>query len=865
MDYGGQCEREEPVVSQVQGGGVDFCDNLPESDAFSAQNRNLNETHTLSQTRTLAQAPSSSSRNERREGRELIQKDSPNDNGREEVGKEGHRVRMGEVDEEEENDEMMKEEEEEEQSEGSSSLIRCQSPDTPMTDSSYSETGSLLETPYAFSPGTSPEPTSPIIPVASPGTTFPISPLEWTQRDPEVNAHISNTGSGASTTEPINYTTGSTCATGPITCTIGPTCITGPIDCSKLTTTSAAGPTSAARPTCATEATPTVARTIDSTTGPVTSSTQPSFTHRPTCMTGPVSSYAEPITSTSGSGTSTTAVCTTGLTTAIVGSVSSTINPITSTTGPITTGPTTSTCGSISLPVPTCTTGPSPGPALLASLEQLGQRGDDAHLPQHLHQIAEAFVLQEDYQRALCCIQLERLYHQRILDNLNTLQEQWESHCRRLSVSDPSTQLDTLTHICQTHSRPSARDAKCASLDFLKPSMFEEERLCGPLSSCTSGHWAEGGMEKEQTDTDSSLSRNSQPIASSAVLTGSSTEKSEKGGTETDRELEGRVRFYGNQIADREEGKRQGGVAESGMGYTTSVGRIGKHPPTGGEMEQSVAAAGKGGEIEPAQEKEETEVEQEGREDSEVKEAGEALEMEDEGEEEEEKEEGRHPSGCLKALPEEILIPHSEVVVQQLHQEARDEEELHEETQVREETPLCQEADMKQQEQWEEEGEEEYEEYEEYEMEEECGVQRVDIIREAASLDDMAKLITVEEVAPPLGLVSILKKRTVRVDNVCESAASEAQPSQPQAKRRVRFKVPDDGYDHDVGSGDSCLLLFLLCLVTVVISVGGTALYCALGDAHSTVCQDFSRNADFYIAQMQRGIAQIQHWFTPGS
>lgn len=69
----------------------------------------------------------------------------------------------------------------------------------------------------------------------------------------------------------------------------------------------------------------------------------------------------------------------------------------------------------------------------------------------------------------------------------------------------------------------------------------------------------------------------------------------------------------------------------------------------------------------------------------------------------------------------------------------------------------------------------------------------------------------------------------------------------------------------DVGGGDSCLLLFLLCLVTVVISLGGTALYCALGDAHSSVCQDFSRNADFYIGQIQRGISHIQHWFNPGS
>ncbi|CAL8352995.1 unnamed protein product [Merluccius merluccius] len=144
---------------------------------------------------------------------------------------------------------------------------------------------------------------------------------------------------------------------------------------------------------------------------------------------------------------------------------------------------------------------------------------------------------------------------------------------------------------------------------------------------------------------------------------------------------------------------------------------------------------------------------------------------------------------------------------------------------------------------------------EEHIMEQDYGT---GIIKETYHLDDQAQLITVEEVTPACGLVSILKKRSV-----CVSACSG--PVKAPAKRRVHFKVTDDGYDQEVGGGDSCLLLFLLCLVTVVISIGGTALYCALGDAQSTVCQDFSRNADFYVGQMQRGISHLQHWFAPGS
>lgn len=49
--------------------------------------------------------------------------------------------------------------------------------------------------------------------------------------------------------------------------------------------------------------------------------------------------------------------------------------------------------------------------------------------------------------------------------------------------------------------------------------------------------------------------------------------------------------------------------------------------------------------------------------------------------------------------------------------------------------------------------------------------------------------------SPASGLVSILKKRSVCVGSVNVSASSEPQPEKPTGKRRVRFKVPDDGYE----------------------------------------------------------------------
>ncbi|XP_053722559.1 consortin-like isoform X2 [Synchiropus splendidus] len=137
------------------------------------------------------------------------------------------------------------------------------------------------------------------------------------------------------------------------------------------------------------------------------------------------------------------------------------------------------------------------------------------------------------------------------------------------------------------------------------------------------------------------------------------------------------------------------------------------------------------------------------------------------------------------------------------------------------------------------------EEEEEEEEEEESD----DVMRGAAKLDDLARLITVEELSPASGLVSILKRRIVREED-----------AKPPAARRVRFQVSDDGYESEVGGGDSCLLLLLLCLVTVVISVGGTALYCALGDPHSSVCLDFSRKLHLCLSQSQRVASQLQHW-----
>lgn len=122
------------------------------------------------------------------------------------------------------------------------------------------------------------------------------------------------------------------------------------------------------------------------------------------------------------------------------------------------------------------------------------------------------------------------------------------------------------------------------------------------------------------------------------------------------------------------------------------------------------------------------------------------------------------------------------------------------------------------------------------------------------SLDDLAKRIEIAEVAPAEGLVSILKKRNDT------GGDHPAQMQQKPSKRRVRFQEIDDTLDQDEVGGGSCILLVLLCIATVFLSVGGTALYCTFGDLESPVCTDFADNMDFYYSKLLQGMAELKHW-----
>ncbi|XP_010119067.1 PREDICTED: consortin, partial [Chlamydotis macqueenii] len=123
-----------------------------------------------------------------------------------------------------------------------------------------------------------------------------------------------------------------------------------------------------------------------------------------------------------------------------------------------------------------------------------------------------------------------------------------------------------------------------------------------------------------------------------------------------------------------------------------------------------------------------------------------------------------------------------------------------------------------------------------------------------SSLDELARRIEITEIAPAEGLVSILKKR----DN--KEGKTIAQVQQRQTKRRVRFQEIEDTLDQDEVAGGSCILLILLCVATVFLSIGGTALYCTFGDMESPVCTDFAANMDFYYTQILQRMEELKHW-----
>uniref|UniRef100_A0A673MBS0 Consortin-like n=1 Tax=Sinocyclocheilus rhinocerous TaxID=307959 RepID=A0A673MBS0_9TELE len=305
---------------------------------------------------------------------------------------------------------------------------------------------------------------------------------------------------------------------------------------------------------------------------------------------------------------------------------------------------------------------PGPSPSLLAALQSLVEHNDHMLLPHSLHQIAEGYFLEKDYQWAVEFLQLEKLYHERLLSNLASIQEEWGKD-RKIIV--------------QTESN-------------------------SPLNS--------NGTDREREHMELTL-QNMDDI---------------------------RLHNSPTLVSEHRRSKSE----QASVNSTERETRADDCSWLGAEQEPE--------------------------EDCEL------------NEEEEEDEEGLEEDECWN-------------------------EELQDDTVVDGQVPV----------------------------------------------DELANHIQVQEF-PSNGLVSILKKR------VYENAL----PLKDSTIRRVRFRETDDAFDQDESARNSCLILLILCLVTVVISMGGTALYCLVGEAYSNVCVDFLQNVDFYFGPLRRGVDALAQWLS---
>ncbi|XP_053489383.1 consortin [Ictalurus furcatus] len=421
------------------------------------------------------------------------------------------------------------------------------------------------------------------------------------------------------------------------------------------------------------------------------------------------------------------------------------------------------------------------------TLRVLEERGDDAALPQRLHQIAECLVQEEDYERAVRFLQLERLYHERVLSNITALQETWVSRwrCRR-SVENSlphcnlnSEHLDKLKHICMTHRQPTWSSDTCELVHRISVN----GESCGEKNITSESPCNDKSGMLEQDDVSPSesgtayLAQQREPthVCDSASSPPTSSPQAPPTLVMTESSSPATIREEAEKQCDREQ-ESEGEKEQETERIPQEIGK--EAEPGGGRMEVELERDGM--EVEPV-------------------------------ESDQKREEGMTEGGVEP-------VSHAEQDKEAKKQEEEQEEEVEEALELEEE------------------------------------LQRP----EDTILDDLAKRIQVEEITPASGLISILKRRV-------RDGGDDTSSTNRQTKRRVRFHVPDDGLEHDEVGGDSWLLLLLLCLVTVVISVGGTALYCAFGDAHSSVCTDFSHNIDFYMGKVQRSVDDITHFFSSSS
>nr|XP_037842030.1 consortin isoform X4 [Chlorocebus sabaeus]XP_037842031.1 consortin isoform X4 [Chlorocebus sabaeus] len=521
----------------------------------------------------------------------------------------------------------------------------------------------------------------------------------------------------------------------------------------------------------------------------------------------------------------------------------------------------------------------------------------------HLYEIAESYFQEEDYEKAMKFIQLERLYHEQLLANLSAIQEQWETKWKTVQPQTVTPlrnsekgfngeDFERLTKICATHQDPLLSKHKIAAAEK------SQERKCSTQLRVSEDPKERGAATKESesqtclgTEPDKDSQRKEEPVGSSpcchqmdrqadapslSVTAGKDhteellcrteatlplhTQSSETAGSPSGPDS----RLQLAQTEACQDVARIEGIAEDPKVFPSSESATETLILPG--CDRIPPALISEGKYSQAQRKELR---------LPLRDASEALptdqlvnnELNELQQPDLTDSDGKSPQALADSdgsenvlcgnnqisdlgtlLPEVCMAPEEKGEKdEQLNRETEDylnsllegclkdtEDSLSYEDNQDDDSDLLQDLSPE---------EASYSLQENLPSDESC-----------LSLDDLAKRIEIAEVVPTEGLVSILKKRNDTVGD------HPAQMQHKPSKRRVRFQEIDDNLDQDEVGGGSCILLILLCIATVFLSVGGTALYCTFGDMESPVCTDFADNMDFYYTKLLQGMAELKHW-----
>ncbi|KAM5204764.1 consortin isoform 1-T2 [Hipposideros larvatus] len=535
---------------------------------------------------------------------------------------------------------------------------------------------------------------------------------------------------------------------------------------------------------------------------------------------------------------------------------------------------------------------------------------DSTTLPLCLHQIAESYFQEEDYEKAMKFIQLERLYHEQLLANLSAIQEQWETKWKTVQPHTVTSvrnsekgfngeDFERLTKFCTTHQEPLLSKRKIAAVEkslgrkcFTQLIASEELKESGVTDKALESETCLGLEPSEESQHKEEAARESSPCCppmarpadhpSLLVAAGRGRTAQPLGSAEATRELHaqpseaaGSSRSGPRSSENACEGGRCLQLAQTELCQdVTGIEGAAEDPelPLSSESVTEPLVSPGSDHIPPASISE-GECSQTPRKALQLplEDASEASPT-DQLENNELNElqqpdltgtDGKSPQGQTDSQgSESVLCENSKVsdlsaalaeVSMAPEEKGGKEERVSEETEDYLHSLL--EGCLKDAEESLSGEEEDSDLLQDLSPDEASYTLQENLPSDDSclSLDDLAKRIEIAEVAPAEGLVSILKKRS-------DTGAPPAQMQQKPSKRRVRFQELDDHLDQDEVGGGSCILLVLLCIATVFLSVGGTALYCTFGDMESPVCTDFANNMDFYYSKLLQGMAELKHW-----